>query len=61
MDLMTVKDVSDRLKITIGRVHQLIKAGRLPAEKLGSQYVIRKTDLPLVEIRKPGRPTAKPL
>lgn len=56
MDLMTVKDVSERLGITVGRVHQLIAAGRLPATKLGFQYVIRKADLKLIENRKPGRP-----
>jgi excisionase family DNA binding protein len=57
MDLLTVKQVSARLGITVARVHQLISARRLPADKLGSQYVIREADLRLVEIRKPGRPT----
>ncbi len=56
MDLLTVKDVAKRLQITVWRVHQLIQAGRLPAVKLGSQYVIKAADLRLVAYRKPGRP-----
>ena len=59
MDLMTVKEVSEKLEVTIGRIHQLIKVGRLPAEKLGSQYVIREADLCRIENRKPGRPPKK--
>ncbi len=59
MDLLTVRGVSERLNISVWRVHQLIKAGRLPAEKLGSQYVVRTGDLKLVEVRKNGRPFSK--
>lgn len=59
MEYITVKDASERLKISVRRVHQLIKAKRLPAEKLGSQYVIKKSDLKLVAIRVPGRPAKK--
>lgn len=58
MDLVTVKDASKRLEISVGRVHQLIKAGRLPAVMLGFQYVIRIDDLKRVEDRKPGRPVS---
>ncbi len=56
MDLLTVKDVAKELNVTIWRVHQLIKAKRLPAVKLGFQYVIKRKDLKLVENRKNGRP-----
>jgi len=59
MELVTVKDVAGILGISVGRVHQLIAAGRLPAEKLGFQYVIRKADLKLVDGRRPGRPAKK--
>ena len=58
MNLITVKDASEKLGITVGRVHQLISAGRLPARKLGNQYVIEISDLELIKIRKPGRPPA---
>lgn len=56
MELLTVKEVANELGITVWRVHQLIKADRLPAEKLGSQYVVKKNDLELVRERTPGRP-----
>jgi excisionase family DNA binding protein len=56
MDYVTVKEASERLNVTVGRVHHLIKAGRLPAEKLGYQYAIKIADLKQVEDRKPGRP-----
>ena len=57
MDLLTIKQTSEKLGVTVGRIHQLIKDGRLPAEKLGSQYVIRESDLKLVENRQNGRPS----
>lgn len=56
MDLVTVKEAAEILNVTVGRVHQLINENRLPAEKLGSQYVVKKSDLELVNDRKPGRP-----
>jgi hypothetical protein len=34
----------------------MIKAGRLPAEKIGRDYFIKENDLKLVADRKPGRP-----
>ena len=59
MKLLSVRDVADKLGVTVWRVHQLIKDGRLPAEKLGSQYVIKEKDLGLVSNRTPGRPPKK--
>lgn len=56
MELLTVKEVAEKLKISVWRVHQLIKEDRLPAEKLGFQYVIKESDLELVKDRKVGRP-----
>jgi len=35
----------------------MIRDGRLPAEKFGRDYLIKESDLKLVEDRKPGRPT----
>ena len=57
MKLLTTKQVAERLGVSIGRIHQLINEGRLPAEKVGRDYVIREEDLKLVEGRKVGRPT----
>ena len=56
MKLLTTKQAAERLGVSIGRIHQLINEGRLPAEKLGRDYVIREEDLKLVEGRKVGRP-----
>lgn len=56
MELLTTKEVAERLGVTVTRVQQLIAAGRLPAEKKGRDYFIKEDDLKLVEDRKPGRP-----
>jgi excisionase family DNA binding protein len=56
MPLLTTNQVAERLGVSIGRIHQLINEGRLPAEKLGRDYVIREEDLRLVRDRKVGRP-----
>lgn len=59
VEYVTVKEASETLGVTVGRVHQFINSGRLPAEKLGFQYVIKKDDVKRVEQRKPGRPKNK--
>lgn len=56
MRLLTTKEVAEHLGVTVPRVHALIKAGRLPAEKMGRDVFIKESDLKLVEDRKPGRP-----
>ncbi len=56
MGLLTTKQAAERLGISVPRIHQLINEGRLPAEKIGRDYVIREEDLKLVEERKVGRP-----
>lgn len=56
MNLLTTKDVSERLKVSVRRVHALIQAERLPAQKYGRDYLIDEKDLKLVENRKAGRP-----
>ena len=59
MKVLTTAEAAERLTVTVGRVHQLISEGRLPAQKLGRDYVIRERDLKLVGERKPGRPPRK--
>jgi excisionase family DNA binding protein len=56
MNLLTTKEVSARLGVTIQRVQAMIRDGRLPASKFGRDYVIKEQDLKLVADRKPGRP-----
>jgi excisionase family DNA binding protein len=57
--LITSKEASEELGITVRRVLALIKAGKLPAQKLGRDWVIRRSDLDFVRVRKPGRPPKK--
>jgi excisionase family DNA binding protein len=56
MKVLTTREVSEKLNVSVRRVHQFIKQGRLPAAKLGRDYVIQEKDLRLVAERKNGRP-----
>lgn len=56
MDFLTTKQVAERLGITPRRVQALVTAGKLPAQKIGRDYLIKEKDLKLVENRKVGRP-----
>ena len=58
--LLTTAQAATRLGITPGRVRVLIRSGRLPAEKVGRDWVIDETDLQSVSVRKPGRPRTAP-
>ncbi len=60
MALMTTKDAAERLEVSVRRVHQFIEEGRLPAEKMGRDFLIKEEDLKLVEDRKTGRPPKSP-
>jgi excisionase family DNA binding protein len=61
MRLLSTLEVATALGVTVARVQQLIWAGRLPAQKVGRDYVIYEDDLKLVKERKTGRPPkAKP-
>jgi len=44
------------LGVSPRRVLAIIKSGRLPAVKVGRDWIILKSDLKLVSSRKPGRP-----
>jgi excisionase family DNA binding protein len=57
MKLLTTKEAAEKLGVGYVRVNQLIKEGRLPAEKMGRDYFIKESNLKLVEDRKPGRPS----
>ena len=59
MQLLTTKEAGKILGITAQRVLFLINEGRLPAKKIGRDFVIQKKDLKLVANRKPGRPPLK--
>jgi len=59
MALISTKQAAEKLGVSVLRVQQLIWAKRLPADKIGRDYVIHADDLKLVENRKPGRPPKK--
>ncbi len=56
MKLLSTSEAADKLKVSVQRVHQFIAEGRLPAQKVGRDYVIDGNDLRLVAERKTGRP-----
>ncbi len=56
MSLISTKEASEKLGVSVLRVQQLIWAKRLPAKRIGRDYVIDETDLQLVKERKNGRP-----
>lgn len=59
MKLISSAEAAEKLGVHITRVQVLIRQGRLPAQKVGRNYVINEDDLKLVKERKPGRPKKK--
>jgi excisionase family DNA binding protein len=59
-NLLSVREVAEKRGVTVWRIHQLIKDGTLPAEKYGTQYLIKIADADALTIHgKPGRPAKK--
>ena len=56
MKILTTKQAAKALRVNDSRVRQLILSGRLPAIKIGRDWIIQKKDLKKVENRNPGRP-----
>jgi excisionase family DNA binding protein len=59
MDFFTTKHAAKILGVNDSRVRQFILAGRLPAQKVGRDWLILESDLEKVKDRKPGRPPLK--
>jgi excisionase family DNA binding protein len=59
-DYVSTNDAADALGISRQRVLQLIKTGRLKAEKFANVYMIHRPDLSAVEDRPQGRPPNTP-
>ena len=57
--ILTTAQAAKILGVNDSRVRQLILAGRLPAQKLGRDWIIYEKDLSKVVDRKPGRPKRK--
>jgi excisionase family DNA binding protein len=58
-EVLNTVQAARELRVSVRRVQQLIAAGRLPAERFGRDYMIKRTDLQRVRVRKPGRPWGK--
>jgi excisionase family DNA binding protein len=56
MRLLSTSEAAQILGVSERRVRGLINDARLPAQKVGRDYVIKEEDLKLVSDRKPGRP-----
>lgn len=56
MALITTAQAAGQLGVSVRRVQALIKARRLPAEKVGRDWLINEFNLERVAERKPGRP-----
>lgn len=60
MARMSVAEAAERLDVGPQRVHQRIRDGSLPAERIGGRWVIDERDLRRVaDSRKPGRPLSE--
>lgn len=55
--ILTTQQAAERLGVSIIRVRQYITSGRLPASKVGRDYLIRSVDVAHFERRRTGRPT----
>ena len=55
-NLLTTQKAGELLGVNPSRVRQFILEGRLPAIKIGRDWIISKDDLNKVKDRKPGRP-----
>ena len=59
--MLTTAQAAAALKISRQRVLALIRAGRLPAQKIGRDWMIEPKDLELVKVRPPvGYPKGRP-
>ncbi len=58
--MLTTAQAADILQVSRSRILKLIDAKRLPAEKIGRDWLIRLEDLELVKVRRPGRPRKLP-
>jgi excisionase family DNA binding protein len=57
--LLSVSEAAAVRGVTRSQIHVYIRDGRLPASRLGNQYVIDPADLAKVKLRSAGRPRSK--
>jgi excisionase family DNA binding protein len=54
--LLTTSEAADRLGLTVRAVQKMIEAGRLPAQKVGRDYLIAPDALEDIPKQAAGRP-----
>jgi excisionase family DNA binding protein len=59
MELVGVTVAAEELDLLPNRVRQLIKMGRLPAQRIGREYAITRADLEAFKLI--DRPVGRPL
>lgn len=57
--LLTTDDVAKLFGVSSRRVRMLIQAGRLPAVRVGRDWLVDRKDVALVRHRSPGRPSKR--
>ena len=55
-DFVSVSEAATIRKVTRARILDYIEDKRLPAQLIGKQYMIKKSDLSRIRIKKSGRP-----
>jgi len=59
MKILTTPEVAKKLGVSVSRVQALIAEHRLPAQKIGRDFMVREEDLILVSARQVGRTPAR--
>ncbi len=54
--MLTTREAAKRLGVTMKRVQAMIRDDRLPAQKVGRDYIIQALDVERLERRPAGRP-----
>uniref|UniRef100_A0A6M3LBY9 Putative DNA binding, helix-turn-helix domain containing protein n=1 Tax=viral metagenome TaxID=1070528 RepID=A0A6M3LBY9_9ZZZZ len=57
--MLSTAKAAKALGVSVRRVQAMCESGRLPADKVGRDWVIKSSDLKLISVRKPGRPPKK--
>lgn len=55
-DRLSVGEAARLLGVSVGRVHQRIQDGSLPAERVGNQWHVHSRDVTPLQSSRPGRP-----
>lgn len=57
--MFTTKQIAEKLNVSIRRVQWFINSGRLPAQRIGRDWIITEKDFTKLKIKPIGRPKNK--